>query len=239
LTVEPADYDDVGSLRRAFAGASALVLISSDGDAEDMFRHHRNMIAAMTGSPIEHVTYLSIIDDDPSSTFFYAPGHHRTEALLAETGVPCCVARTSVFADFFHATWIAPYLQDRSEVEVSFRDGTISLVTRDDVGRSVAVAASLRSTETLSLTGPASLSLEGIAQAAAEHHGTRFRFRSVDDQTYRERRSGEGVEPWLVEAFASMFATIEGGGFASVTHDVHRLTGRPAESWTRFLDRTP
>jgi NAD(P)H dehydrogenase (quinone) len=43
--IEPnrADYDDPVSLETAFSGLDALLYISSDGRAESMLRHHRNV----------------------------------------------------------------------------------------------------------------------------------------------------------------------------------------------------
>jgi uncharacterized protein YbjT (DUF2867 family) len=46
LTVRRADYDDPSSLRDALTDVRTLVLISSDGVAESMRRHHEHVIRA-------------------------------------------------------------------------------------------------------------------------------------------------------------------------------------------------
>ncbi|GAB4002957.1 hypothetical protein GCM10029992_42800 [Glycomyces albus] len=73
LTARGADYDDPASLERAFAGLETLVFVSSDGRAETMARHHRNVIAAAVGAGVGHVVYTSILDIEPDSRFYYSP----------------------------------------------------------------------------------------------------------------------------------------------------------------------
>src|SRR5688572_27710931 len=112
LTARRADYDDPPSLRDAFTDIRTLVFISSDGVAESMRRHHEHVIAAAIDAGVDHIVYTSIVDVSPDSRFYYAAVHRETEALLAESGLSHCLARTSIFADFFVSTWIAPALDE-------------------------------------------------------------------------------------------------------------------------------
>jgi len=88
--------------------------ISSDGDRETLMRHHRNVLAALVATDIEHIVYMSIIDIDVDSPLYYAPIHRETEILLRDTGIACCFARTSVFADFFFTTFQRGELSSKS-----------------------------------------------------------------------------------------------------------------------------
>jgi uncharacterized protein YbjT (DUF2867 family) len=45
-----ADYEDASALKRALAGIDDMVLISSDGDATAVMRHHANAIEAATAT---------------------------------------------------------------------------------------------------------------------------------------------------------------------------------------------
>ncbi|HTN98391.1 MAG TPA: NAD(P)H-binding protein, partial [Nordella sp.] len=77
-----ADYDDPASLDRAFAGATQLLFVSSDGFADDMLRQHAQVIAAANRSPIAHVVFTSIVDIANGSPFYYAPVYRDAEQRL-------------------------------------------------------------------------------------------------------------------------------------------------------------
>ncbi len=226
LRVRHADYDDPASLRAAFAGLDTLVFISSDGVAEKVRRHHERVVAAIADAGVGLVVYTSILDVAPDSRFYYSPGHQETEALLAGTGARTCFARTSIFADYFVETWLGP-----REVAVPAADGRMSLVTRDDTACALAAAAASGHEGILDLTGPEALTAAEIAAIAGLPHA------ALDESEYRRRLAAEGNPGWLIEAFASMFASVREGRFAAVSDDIPRLTGRPQEPFGSFLSR--
>jgi uncharacterized protein YbjT (DUF2867 family) len=49
IALRVADYEDASALKRALAGIDDMVLISSDGDASAVMRHHANAIEAAIG----------------------------------------------------------------------------------------------------------------------------------------------------------------------------------------------
>ncbi|MFG3340010.1 NAD(P)H-binding protein [Glycomyces sp. NPDC048151] len=225
-----ADYDDPASLAEALRGLDTLVMVSSDGTAETMARHHRNVIAACP--PDTHIVYTSILDTAPDSRFYYSPGHQETEALLADR--PHCLARTSVFADFLHDTWLA---DAHGELALPLGDGATSLVAREDVSRALAAAATARLEGVVELTGPADLTGEDIAAAATEALGRPLRYKAVEDADYRARLAADGEPAWLIEAYASMFRSVREARFASAPGDIERLTGTPPMTFTEYLRR--
>jgi uncharacterized protein YbjT (DUF2867 family) len=111
LAVRRVDYDEPGSLRAALAAVAVLVFISSDGVAESMRRHHEHVLTAASNAGVQHVVYTSILDVAPESRFYYAGVHRATETLLARSGIAHCVARTSIFADYFVSAWLEPALE--------------------------------------------------------------------------------------------------------------------------------
>jgi NAD(P)H dehydrogenase (quinone) len=226
LTVRHADYDDPASLRAAFAGLRTLVFVSADGVAEKVHRQHEHVLAALTAAGVERVVYTSILDVAPDSRFYYSAGHRETEDRLAASGARTCFARTSIFADFFVETWLAG-----GELAISAGDGGMSLVTRDDTARAVAVAAATDIDGVIDVTGPQALTAAEVAAIAGLPHAP------LDDAGYRRRLVAEGNPDWLVEAFASMFTSVREGRFAAVAADVERLTGQPPEPFAAFPAR--
>jgi len=221
-----ADYDDPASLRRAFAGLDTLVFISSDGVVETMVRHHEHVVAAAIDAGIPHVVYTSIVDIAPDSRFYYSPGHQDTEAWLRSSGIRCCFARTSIFADFFVETWLAA-----ETLAVNAGAGGMSLVTRDDTAAALAAAAADGFEGVIDVTGPEALSGAEVAAIAG------VPYEPLDDEEYRRRLAAEGNPGWLIDAFSSMFRSVVEGRFAVVSDDVARLTGRPQQPFADFLRR--
>lgn len=229
-----ADYDEPGTLRAALAGIETLVFISSDGEAETMRRHHRHVVAAAEAAGVEHVVYTSILSPRPDSGFYYAPIHRETEAALAEAGIDRCLARTSVFSDFFASTWIGPALRE-GELALPTDTGRMSLVTRDDTARALAAAAASGRRGILELTGPQALTARETAEHAAAVTGHPLRFVALDEPTYRRRLASAGAPAWLADAFSSMFAAVEHGEFAAVSDDAETCTGVAPQSFADFL----
>jgi NAD(P)H dehydrogenase (quinone) len=234
LTVRPADYDDPSSLRDAFSGVRTLVFVSSDGVAESMRRHHEHVVAAAVDAAVEHVVYTSIVDVSPDSSFYYAAVHRETEALLAESALGHCLARTSIFADFFVSTWIAPALGEGT-LELPAGAGRMSLLSRDDAARALAVAAVSRCEGIVELTGPAALTSGEVTRITEAETGRRLRYVALEAEEYRQRLVRERTPGWLIDAFASMFASVEEGRFEVVSTDVPRLTGEPQQPYAEFI----
>jgi NAD(P)H dehydrogenase (quinone) len=237
LTRRFADYDDPASLRAAFAGLRTLVFVSSDGVVETMRRHHERVVSTAAGAGIELVVYTSIVDVSPGSGFYYAPVHRETEALLAESGLQHCFARTSIFTDYFVSTWLAPALAE-GVLALAAGEGRMSLVTRDDTARALAAAAVSRHRGIVELTGPAALTGAEISALTEAATGRPLRYLPLEEDEYRRRLADEGAPDWLIEAFTSLFASVAEGRYAAVSEDGPRLTGRPQEPFADFIRRS-
>src|ERR1700732_3879241 len=85
ITTRVADYEDASALKRALAGIDDMVLISSDGDASAVMRHHAKAIEAAAATNIRHITFTSIVDTDELSPFYFSPVYRDAERRLAVT----------------------------------------------------------------------------------------------------------------------------------------------------------
>lgn len=234
LAVRYADYDDPSSLQDAFTDLRTLVFVSSDGVAETMRRHHEHVIAAAIDSGVDHIIYTSIIDASPDSRFYYAAVHRETEEQLAESDISHCLARTSIFADYFLSTWIAPAF-DEGTLALPAGDGRMSLVTRNDVASVLAVAAVSRRQGIIDLTGPAALTAGEIGQITQAATGRPLRYVALEEGAYRQKLAREQAPGWLIEAFSSMFASVREGRFEVVSADIPELTGEPQQPYADFI----
>lgn len=234
LMVRYCDYDDPASLRDALGDVRTLVFVSSDGVAEAMRRHHEHVITSAGEAGVERIVYTSILDVAPGSGFYYAAVHRETEALLAQSGLRHCLARTSIFADFFFATWIAPAL-DKGILALPAGAGRMSLLSRDDAARALAVAAVSGVEGVIELTGPAALTAGEISQITGAVTGRRLRYLALEEDAYRRSLAGDQAPAWLIDAFTSMFASVREGRFEVVSADIRRLTGEAPQPYAEFI----
>jgi NAD(P)H dehydrogenase (quinone) len=225
VTSAYADYSDLRSLQEALRGVDVLVFVSSDGDAAKMMIHHQNVVRAVVDNQVAHVVYLSGIDADLASPFCYAYTNGYTEQLLASSGCAYSFARASIYTEFFLG-----FLQrgrTSGEIRLPAQPGRLSLVSRADVGRCLAALATSPPTgRHHDITGPASLDLPSIAQIASTAWRVPMRYVDVSPAEFTAELASEGEEPWWTYAFASMFASVREGRWASTSEEVHRLTGR-------------
>jgi NAD(P)H dehydrogenase (quinone) len=235
VTARYASYEEPSSLRDSLAGVDTLVFISSDGVADAMRRHHAHVVSAAVEAGVGHIVYTSIIDVAPNSVFYYAPLHRETEALLADSGVGVSLARTSIFADYFVSAWVAPALATGT-LELPAASGRMSLVSRDDVGRALAVLAIRRAPGIAALTGPEALTAEEICEITQAATGARLRYTALDDRSYRALMARERSPDWLIEAYSTMFESVRAGRFEAVSADIPELTGAPQRSYAEFVD---
>jgi NAD(P)H dehydrogenase (quinone) len=169
LTVRFADYDDRSSLRDALAEVRTLVFVSSDGVAERMRRHHHQVFAAALGVGVDTSSTPASSTSRRTRVSTTPAVHRETEMLIRESGLRHCIARTSIFADFFVSTWIAPALSGGT-LALPAGDGRMSLLSRDDAARALAVAAITHREGIIDLTGPAALTageISHITEAAS------------------------------------------------------------------------
>jgi NAD(P)H dehydrogenase (quinone) len=94
-----ADYDDIDSLRAAFAGADKVLLVSGS-EAGQRVPQHQNAIEAAEAAGVGLLAYTSIANADRTDILL-AADHQATEKLLAESGVPYTLLRNNLYLDLY------------------------------------------------------------------------------------------------------------------------------------------
>ncbi|WP_262851426.1 NmrA family NAD(P)-binding protein [Mumia quercus] len=221
----PADYDDPASLRAALTGIDTLVLVTSDGEAARVLTHHAHLVSAVEQTGVGHVVALSGLDTDLASPFCYAYTNGVLEAQLSRTGCAVSVVRASLFAEFFAGFLDAA--RATGELRLPASDARVSLVSRADVARCLAVLARAEPTgRAHEVTGPAALSMHDVAAVAGRAWDTPVSYADVDEPTFVAQTARSGESPWWTYAYASMFASIRERRWDAVSAEVRTLTGR-------------
>ena len=221
-----ADYDDPASLERAFAHATKLLFVASDGFAQDMIRHHAQVIDAANRSAIAHTVFTSIVDVDESSPFYFAPAYRDAERRLKSARFSSAILRCGLYSDFILQHWLR-----ETVISVPLADARIAPVSRDDVA-AAAVAAVLATTDEPSqLTGAVAYSMADIASAATRALGKPYVYEACAPAAYFERLTAEVEDPWP-KAFSSLCSSIRAGRYAATSQHV------PSEDFESFLRRS-
>ncbi len=229
-----ADYSDSAALKAAFAGSETLVLVTSDGDSASCLSHHRNMVAAAVDVGVSRIVALSSLDADERSPFCYAKSNAFTETMVLESGLNVAIARASIFAEFFKEWPIAACRT--GDCRLPAGDGRISLVSRDDVARSLASLATEAQPGTYDITGPESLDLTTIVSQASQRFGLHIRYTDITPLEYAIETTKTGLESWVVYAYCSFFQSIREHRWASVSDGVYKLTKRSPVAFREILD---
>lgn len=237
IALRVADYEDASALRRAFAGIDDIILISSDGAADTVMRHHANAIEAAAAARARHIVFTSIVDVDDRSPFYFAPAYRDAERRLAACGVSATILRCGLYCEFILDHWLSPS-QASGELALPAGDGRVAPISRDDVAAAVAaVAANPDKTANIhALTGNPALGFAEMTAIYGETVAGQVSYRPCTVDEYRALASAQLDDPWPL-AFSTLSASIAEGRYGRVANDFTALTGRAPESFRDFLRR--
>jgi len=235
-----ADFNEPESLPKAFEGASAMLLISTDDLLSGKrLQQHKNAISAAAKAGVQHIVYTSMPAPEASTAIFFSPDHAATEAALRESGLTHSILRIA---------WYAENLLDIGFIAATLRAGTwftsagngrIAYIPCHDVGRAVAAALTRHAdaSATYDITGPAALTPEELAEALAEASGKTINVVHVDDQKLIQQLVAIGMPEQLASMVLTTDANVRDGHFDIVSGAVQELTGKPPSTFGNFLRR--
>jgi uncharacterized protein YbjT (DUF2867 family) len=217
----------VSSVFEALPGASAVFLNSRALGADLV-----DVAAAARHSGVRKLVALSAInaDDDVARQPSRVRGdrNKEVEQLCLDSGLAWVSLRPSVFATNFAGMWSAqiragdvvggPYAAASSApiVEADIAEvATRALLTDEFVGQQIP------------LTGPQALTHTELVDVVGTVLGRGLRYVEAPPEVVRERFVGIGLGAEFADAYIAMLAEAVDNP-ALVTHDVEKITGRPA-----------
>lgn len=227
-----ADYSDPSSLDAAMHGIDTLVFIGSDGRADRVLAHHRNLLASARTARVRRIVLLSSQDADPDSPFCYAPVYADTERELGDSCAEPVILRAGLYAEFF-GRWV--WDAARSGELVLPTRAAVAPIGRTDVARALAIAAVGPVAPLGTITGGQAFDLAALAALAARLGGRDVRASMVTAENFRHGLINSGTDPWWSYAFTSMFESIDEGRFAGVTSDFITITGTESQGFEAVL----
>jgi len=226
VRVRQASYDDRGSLRYAYQDAEIVLVISSNTPNTDALVHHRNAVEAAMEAGAQRVVYTSHMGSNRASHFPPMVDHARTEAMLAESGMPF----TSLRNGYYAASGIMLMGQALETGDlVAPADGKVSWTAHADLAEAAAIALSdpgKLDGITSPLTGSEALDLGEIAAIASDLTGATIRRVVADDEDFIEAIKQRGVPEWRLNLMRGVFLSMREGEFARTDPTLQTLLGR-------------
>jgi uncharacterized protein YbjT (DUF2867 family) len=237
LTTAAFDFDAADSHGAALAGVDVLALISPAQPKQVAWE--TGLISAARRAGVPGIIKLSVIGAEmatPISAF--ARWGAQVEAALRTSGIPHIVVRANGFMQNLLRQRTS--IMAGSYVEPSGATAASRIDVHDLADVAVAVADGPFDGRALTLTGPAALTGEQMADMLAAALGRPVRFVSPPLPQFRAALSERGLPAWQIEAFVELQEAVLAGRaphLAIVTQDVAATTGRPPRSFAQFAQR--
>jgi NAD(P)H dehydrogenase (quinone) len=235
--VAAGSYDDRDSLRRAFAGAHTLFMVSASEDPYRL-RLHANVVGAATDAGMERVVYTSFFGAAPDCSFTFGRDHWHTEELIKGSGLRFTMLRDNLYLDFL------PLMVGADGViRGPAADGRVAAVARDDIA-DVAAAVLLADGDrhdgrSYDLTGPEALTMAEVAQRLSELAGRTISYHPETLEEAYASRASYGAPDWEVDGWVTTYVAIANGDLEAVGGDVAAVAGHPPMGLDDFLRRNP
>ncbi len=237
VDVRAADFDDDGSLVRAFRGADRLLLISTDAGAPGQrIRQHERAIAAAEQAGARHLIYTSM-PEPTTSLVLFAPDHADTEAALHACRIPdWTVLRNHWY--FENLLMLLPQVWARAGKWFSAAgDGKMADLTRDDAALAAAHALVGDSTgrRIYTISGTEALTTAEQAQAISAVTGRAIERIDVSPDDYLRALVRAGAPESFAQLLVSFDANVAAGRMGTVSDDFRTLTGRSPRLFKDWL----
>ena len=222
VTVRYASYDEPESLRKAFAGADKLLLVSASEPGVRV-QQHQNAIDAAKDAGISQIFYTSAPHAD-SSGMILATEHVATEQALTASGIPSVFLRNGWYVENYD-------LQGALEhgLAGTAGDGRLSLVTRADLAEAAAAAiVADRLDKQVYELGGEGVTMAGLAAEVARQSGREVTYTDMPKDKYTEFLVSVGVPEGFAAVLADSDDKARSGALETGTEDLAALLGRPA-----------
>jgi uncharacterized protein YbjT (DUF2867 family) len=231
VSLATVDFDARSTLDDALRGADRLFL--AHGTSPRQVANEIALIDAAVAAGVSHIVKLSVLG--PPSRLHPFDWHMQIEAHLATCDVGFTVLRPSSFVDIL-ARAGAPIVNDTWGGAAG--DGLVNLIdTRDVADSAFAVLlddAHVTSQRAYHLTGPAAVSMPGIADELSGLLGRVVTYRHRSHAEQREKLLGSGLNEFVADLLLGLDRLFYESVLAETTSTVRKLTGhapRPVTDW--------
>jgi uncharacterized protein YbjT (DUF2867 family) len=231
VEVRRGDFSAPETLGAAFAGATQVLLVSSNAAAYggDPLAQHRAAIGAAKAAGAQRVLYTSHAAASATSLFPPMLTHAATEAMLAESGLAWTSLRNGFYAESALGFVGDGIKAGRINVPA---DGKVAWTTHADLA---AAAAAILATEgsfngPTTLTGSEALDMSDIASLASAVVGHDVQREVISDEAFAQQLEARGLPAAVTGIPLGFYRAARAGEFSQVDPTLERLLGRKPQT---------
>lgn len=237
VTVRQADYSDPASLESAFAGASKVLLISSNDFAQRVSQH-TNVVTAAKKANVTLLAYTSILHAE-TSPMLIASDHKETEHLIRASGLSYVFLRNGWYTENFVGS-IHGALQHGALVG-SAGEGKFSSAAVKDYAEAAAVVLAdpieAHAGKIYELGGDTAHTLADVAALVSSVTGRTIPYVNLPEAELAQVLVGAGLPEGFARVLANSDVCAAEGSLFSGDGQLGRLIGRPTTDYTVVLTK--
>jgi len=193
VVVRYADFSDPATLLAAFAGATRLLLISTEVLGRQRVAGHKVAIAGAVTAGVSHIVYTSVPKADPNASHPILADHGQTELALAASGLTWTALRNNFYAEVLKG--FTDLLLIDGQLLIPQAQGKHSWVIRQDCARAAAgaLAGRLADIGPVEVSGPQALSFADVAERLSRISGRTITAQALPDHEIIARVVAKGV----------------------------------------------
>ncbi len=229
IQVREADYARPETLATAFAGASKVLLISSN-DLDNRVQQHKAVIDAAKTAGVKLLAYTGILHSE-TSTLILAESHKATEDYLRASGVPFVMLRNGWYFENQTAA-LAPALEHGAIIGSS-QNGRFAAAARADYAAAAAVVLATQghAGKAYELAGDTSYTRAELAAEVSKLSGKPVVYQDLPEAEYAKILASF-LPPSLAHILADADTKAANGELDDTSHTLSTLIGRPTTSLT-------
>ena len=225
VEVREADYGKPETLATAFAGATKVLLISSN-NMGGRVAEHTAAIDAAKAAGAKLLAYTSVLRCD-TTHLPVAPEHLETEKYLVASGLPYTLLRNGWYLENRTAGLGAAVVH--GVLLGSAGEGHFAAAARQDYAEAAAVVLTTpgHDNKTYELAGDTAYTLTQLAAETAKQSGKPVVYKDVPEQEFAAALAGFGLPAELAEMLALCDTLAAKGELDSDDKTLSRLIGHP------------
>ncbi|GAA4499786.1 SDR family oxidoreductase [Pseudaeromonas paramecii] len=236
VQVRQADYTDPASLRRAFAGASKVLLISGN-EVGQRVSQHAAVIDAAKAVGVPWLFYTSLLHAD-TSPLALAEEHRQTERLIRDSGLEYVLLRNGWYTENYLAS--VPAALTHQALLGSAGDGRIASAARADYAEAAAIALTQphASGTVFELAGDEAYTLAEFAAVIGEAAGQPVVYRDLPPAEFAAVLEQAGLPAGFAQLLADSDVGASQDALFDETGDLRRLLGHATTPWRDMVRAT-
>lgn len=234
--VRHGDFDRPETLSTAFAGASAVLIVSTPIGSVDRIGQHTAAAHAARDAGAGRIVYTSMTAATTGRNLLAGTHKHSEEAIRA-TGVPYTFLRNNWYLENDLGTVLAALAT--GTVATSTRGGRFAPVSYDDLAQATAevLAGEGHENAVYELGSPVSYGYADFAEAIAAASGREITHTEVSDDQATDGLTAAGLPGGLVEVIVDFYRAVARGEYDTPTGDLAKLIGHEPVTLQEWVER--